>query len=209
MTKYLVFVLFLLVTPLSFSVEKNQLNHDKHDDHDTGSHGAQADKDRKVIHDAHTHGLGLLTLVFEAGELLLELETPAANILGFEHRPQTAEERQKLQWAERLFNNAKEMFGLPPNCQLKNLSLELPFPSPDGKHGHEPREHDEGKHGEGLHQDIHAEYQWRCDEPPRKIAVNLFKHFPAFENIDAQWIIQNKQGAASLSPKQSTITIAH
>jgi len=40
-------------------------------------------------HNAHTHGVANLTLVSDSGTLEIAFDSPAVNLLGFEHRPRT------------------------------------------------------------------------------------------------------------------------
>ena len=44
-------------------------------------------------HGAHVHGAAQLTVAQEGTQVLLELESPAANIFGFEHPPSDAQQR--------------------------------------------------------------------------------------------------------------------
>ena len=39
--------------------------------------------------DAHVHGEAELNIVIEGRELLMELESPSFNLVGFEHEPQS------------------------------------------------------------------------------------------------------------------------
>jgi hypothetical protein len=55
---------------------------------------------------AHTHGLGNMTMVYQAGQLMMELETPAANLLGFEHTPHS-----KAEWLQ--VKNLREIVKTP------------------------------------------------------------------------------------------------
>ena len=40
-------------------------------------------------HDAHVHGVAHLNVALEGNDLYIELTSPAANIVGFEHDPRT------------------------------------------------------------------------------------------------------------------------
>jgi len=42
-------------------------------------------------HGAHVHGMARLDLAWEGAQVQIRLETPLANLVGFEHRPETAE----------------------------------------------------------------------------------------------------------------------
>ncbi|HDX8593486.1 TPA: DUF2796 domain-containing protein, partial [Aeromonas dhakensis] len=70
----------LLLAAAAFGV---QANHDEHD-----SHG----------HGAHEHGHGHLNLVLDGNQLMIELQAPAADLVGFEHAAKSDEE--KAQYAK-------------------------------------------------------------------------------------------------------------
>ena len=193
---------FLLASHLALGEEQAHGHHeDEHHDHGH-DHEKHHDDYPQKNHEAHTHGLGTVNLVYEAGELMLELESPAANILGFEHQPKTEAEKIKLKQAGSLLNKADKMFSLAPACQLKQVDVTLPFKDSASAHREHPKHQD-------AHQDIHAAYQWHCSKPLSKLTVNLFQHFSSFETINAQWIIHSKQGAATLSASNNAIAIKH
>ncbi|MDZ7922618.1 MAG: DUF2796 domain-containing protein [Marinagarivorans sp.] len=77
--------------------------------------------------EAHTHGLAQMTVLYEAGQLLIELETPAANMLGFEHSPQNSEQWQQLSQLKKSLTDPKSVIDLQPDCKVQNVKVELPF----------------------------------------------------------------------------------
>ncbi|MGL5463191.1 MAG: ZrgA family zinc uptake protein, partial [Aeromonas veronii] len=60
--------------------------HANHDEHESHSHGA------------HEHGHGHLNLVVDGDQLMIELQAPAADLVGFEHAAKSDEE--KAQYAK-------------------------------------------------------------------------------------------------------------
>lgn len=61
-------------------------------------------------HGAHTHGEADVLIILEGTSLFITLESPAVNLLGFEHAPHTDKQKQltkevvaKLQKAEHFF----------------------------------------------------------------------------------------------------------
>ena len=76
---------------------------------------------------AHKHGLAHMNILYEAGQLFVELETPAANMLGFEYMPQNTKEWQQLYKLEHRLNRAENIIILTPSCELKNVDVELHF----------------------------------------------------------------------------------
>lgn len=52
-------------------------------------------------HAAHVHGEAHLSIAAAEGELYIEFESPAANMVGFEHPPQSQKEKLALEAAAR------------------------------------------------------------------------------------------------------------
>ena len=46
-------------------------------------------------HDAHVHGIGKLNVAFDGNNLIIELTSPAVNIVGFEHQAQNQKEEEQ------------------------------------------------------------------------------------------------------------------
>ncbi len=57
-------------------------------------HAEQASGTDYRYADAHQHGKGILNIVLEGNTLLMELEAPGADIIGFEHTAKTATEKK-------------------------------------------------------------------------------------------------------------------
>ncbi|MGL4932766.1 MAG: ZrgA family zinc uptake protein, partial [Aeromonas sp.] len=60
--------------------------------------GAHANQDEHESHGAHEHGHGQLNLVVDGDQLMIELQAPAADLVGFEHAAKSDEE--KAQYAK-------------------------------------------------------------------------------------------------------------
>ena len=145
-------------------------------------------------HGAHVHGLGKLDLAQEGPELHLRLESPAANLVGFEHAPRDAAERATLEQAVAALKDGAALFAPTPaaRCTLAEVSVvsgllvseggaEPEEAGHDHEPGHEPihepiqeQEHEKG-HEKGhehehadesqAHADIAAEYRFLCEHP--------------------------------------------
>ena len=82
----------------------------------------------------------------------------------------------------------------------------------DDEHGHEQDHHDEHEHehkaeGEGGHSDVTVEWHFHCDNPTELtgIEVGLFDAFPNLTDLDAQYLLDNAQGAQELSPANPSL----
>ena len=116
----------------------------------------------------HVHGEAELFIVLEGKKALVELASPADNILGFEHMPKTEAQKAKVAKSLNALENSSSVITLSGgNCTLADNDVESPFAKGDkhnhdhGKkekhhgHGHEKHgkkekhhDHDEHKHGE-------------------------------------------------------------
>ncbi|HIZ50807.1 MAG TPA: DUF2796 domain-containing protein, partial [Candidatus Pseudomonas excrementavium] len=76
--------------------------HEPHE-HAHGSHNAAA----------HQHGVGTLDIVIEGQQLLLELSTPAGDLLGFEHAPRNQAQRDQLDTLMSTLRQPEKLFTLP------------------------------------------------------------------------------------------------
>lgn len=114
-------------------------------------------------HGTHEHGVATLRLAQEGGELRLELSSPAANILGFEHAPASAEERDALQRAIATLKDGARLFRFPEGagCRLTEAQVETPLlgqggSEPQPGHSHPADEHEHEHEHEAEHADEHG-----------------------------------------------------
>ena len=74
----------------------------------------------------HLHGHAELMLGLEQGALQITFSSPAANLVGFEHRARTAEEISALKQTQAILQNAKNVFTFKGgNCQLVDVQVNI------------------------------------------------------------------------------------
>src|SRR5690606_36367808 len=125
----------------------------------------------------------------------LNLESPAMNLIGFEHAPHNEEERARVAALRAQLEQPLELVALPAaaDCTLATQELEGRL---FAEHEHE-HEHDHG------HSDIRASYRLTCAHPERLEALDLtafFARFPATHRLAAQLIGPAGQLGAELTP---------
>ncbi|MEO0803489.1 MAG: DUF2796 domain-containing protein [Cyanobacteria bacterium J06642_2] len=125
-----------------------------------GRADAEGHEERRQF-DSHVHGITNMNVAVENGTLDIEVDSPAANIVGFEHRPETAEQETAIAEALAQLEAGDVVFILPENagCQLIEANAQTSFSEDgEGEHHHEDGEHhaEEG-HGEGDHHDEHGD----------------------------------------------------
>ena len=173
----------------------------------------------------HVHGLATLHVAVEGKTLHIELESPAANIVGFEHLPSTAEDKARVHNAASLLRNGSKLFSTPfsAQCTLKTAEVESTLLADDHDDHKENDHHDyKGveKHDEHddasehhhedktQHSEFHVSYRFHCKraEELTHLDVNLFKAFPVTETLNTQFATDSGQGAAKLHPGATRLT---
>ena len=101
---------------------------DEHD-HEHGSLGA------------HEHGVGRLNAALDGKTLELELESPAMNLVGFEHVATSDADKAKVAAARAQLEKPLALFNLPKaaGCVVENQELESPLfgDKPDADDDHD------------------------------------------------------------------------
>jgi hypothetical protein len=154
---------------------------DDHDDHHS-SHGA------------HVHGEATLTMALEGSDVEISLESPAANIIGFEYKASTEEEKRIEVQAARALKSATMFSFAGATCELEKVVVVLP---------------DAHKERHAEHSEVTANYHYRCENLNKlqQVATDLFKEFPKLEKVDAMWVSASGQGAEELSAKKPVMRI--
>ncbi|MGQ7956176.1 DUF2796 domain-containing protein [Pseudomonas sp. SP16.1] len=150
---------------------------------------------------AHEHGVASLNVVLDGKTLELQLESPAMNLVGFEHAASSAADKAKVAAAKVELEQPLTLFALAAGgCKVSETELEGALLDSDAHHEHEHEDEHEGEHSE-----IHAHYQFDCakaDELKQLDLSELFKRFPATEKIQVQLIGPSGQQGAELTPAQ-------
>ena len=162
--------------------------------------------------DAHEHGVGRLNAVLDGKALELELESPAMNLVGFEHLATTDADKAKVAAARKQLEQPLVLFSLPKaaGCVVSTQELESPLfgDKPDDDHDHATDGKGAAAHDHD-HSEIHAHYQFTCANPTalkNLDLANIFKRFPATEKIQVQLIGPNGQQGLELTPAQPTLS---
>ncbi|MBT2989233.1 MAG: DUF2796 domain-containing protein [Candidatus Thiodiazotropha sp. (ex Ctena orbiculata)] len=175
-------------------------------------------------HDAHVHGIAALNLALDGEEVHIELDSPAANIVGFEHAPSSEADHAALDKAVAALKIGDQLFRFndEAGCRMEKAMVTSALLKEEHddhndkhtddhdheekeEHGHEERGHEE--HEGETHSDIEAVYHFECDQPGKltQLTVELFEAFPATEELNVQYVIESKQGAKELSANDHVI----
>ncbi|QVM97321.1 DUF2796 domain-containing protein [Pseudomonas sp. SORT22] len=179
--------------PLAVAHAHEGHDHDHDHDHAHGSLGA------------HEHGVARLNVVLDDKSLELELDSPAMNLVGFEHPATSAADKAKVAAVRSQLEKPLALFGLAKaaNCSESDQELESPL------FGDKPAVDDDGdEHGGHEHSEVHAHYRLACDKPAELKSLDLtplFKAFPATQKITLQLIGPNGQQGVEATPAKATI----
>ncbi|MDX7901198.1 DUF2796 domain-containing protein [Aeromonas media] len=178
-----------------------QAHHDEHE-----SHG----------HGAHEHGHGHLNLVVDGNQLMIELQAPAADLVGFEHAAKSEEEKAQYAKAVARLQQPDALFRLDPaaGCKLTQQELQAAKEDHDHEHDHD-HDHDkaasdehEHHHDEADHADMGAMYTYTCATPAKLtgLEATLFSLYPSLEKLSVQGILPTGQTAAELTPSANKLS---
>ena len=175
--------------------------HDDHDhDHAHGSLGK------------HEHGVAQLNVALDGKTLELELDSPAMNLVGFEHAASTDADKAAVAKARAQLEKPLELFALPvtAGCSVASQELRSPlFGDKAPAHAHKEKAGHEHEHEHG-HADIHAHCQLSCEKPELLKLLTLaefFKRFPATQKIQVQLIGPDGQKGADLAPASAELKL--
>ncbi|WP_165678297.1 DUF2796 domain-containing protein [Metapseudomonas otitidis] len=185
--------------PLAFSVQAHEHDHD----HDHEGHGSLG---------AHEHGVARLNAALDGSTLELELESPAMNLVGFEHEARSDADKAAVAKARAELEKPLALFALPEaaGCKVSEQKLESPLfgNAPEKAHEHEHKHEDGDKH-DHEHSEIHAHYHLECATPAKLTGLDLkglFTRFPATQKIQVQLIGPKGQQGAELTPAASSLS---
>ncbi|UTW45620.1 DUF2796 domain-containing protein [bacterium SCSIO 12696] len=189
-----------LLIPLALKAGPSEHSH-THADHAEEHSGVAQQQE------AHLHGHGELTLALEGNTLEIGLESPAANIVGFEHRATSSKQKQTLERAKTTLEQPKQLFVFSgtecvPVEAKADLSALISHDE-DHHHGH----HNKHQKDEDSHSEVTVSYRFNCIQGTKlnSMSVNLLDFFPGIEELDVMWITDNQQGSATLNSTTKVI----
>ncbi|PQZ90120.1 MULTISPECIES: DUF2796 domain-containing protein [Pseudomonas] len=163
---------------------------------------------------AHEHGVGRLNAVLDGKALELELDSPAMNLVGFEHTATTDADKAKVAAARKQLENPLALFNLPKaaGCVVSSLELNSPLFGDKPEADHDDDDDHDAKDGAHEHHhdhsEIHAHYQFTCATPTALSNLDLtqvFKTFPATQKIQVQLIGPSGQQGVDATATAATL----
>lgn len=171
--------------------------------------------DEHEQHGAHEHGSATMGIAQDANLILIEFDSPAFNIVGFEHTPHEQHELESVKQAQSKLEQGAQLFYFPKkaNCQLVNVELHSTlFDSLSDEHldhgheaDHESEVEDEDRH---HHSELEAVWSFNCQHPEfvSEINTTLFSLFGNLTELDVDFIVDSGQGSIELTSDKTLIS---
>ncbi|EKA7373869.1 DUF2796 domain-containing protein [Vibrio parahaemolyticus] len=182
-------------------------------------------------HSAHVHGHVEFNIAQDGSDLLLEITAPGADVVGFEHAPENAEQEKTLQHAVATLEDSNALFAINPQaqCEIEEVHVEHSLGGQHEEHEHHDHEghdhdehahHDHDKHDHDGHEghdhsehsdhgEFTAQYRFHCAQVGElsRIQTDWFNQFPSTESVNVNLFTDTTQSAISLTKSNTQIAI--
>ncbi|ENY6495689.1 DUF2796 domain-containing protein [Vibrio parahaemolyticus] len=182
-------------------------------------------------HSAHVHGHVEFNIAQDGSDLLLEITAPGADVVGFEHAPENAEQEKTLQHAVATLEDSNALFAINPQaqCEIEEVHVEHTLGGQHEEHEHHDHEghdhdehahHDHNKHDHDSHEghdhsehsdhgEFTVQYRFHCAQVGElsRIQTDWFNQFPSTESVNVNLFTDTTQSAISLTKSNTQIAI--
>ncbi|MBM4835815.1 DUF2796 domain-containing protein [Vibrio parahaemolyticus] len=182
-------------------------------------------------HSAHVHGHVEFNIAQDGSDLLLEITAPGADVVGFEHAPENAEQEKTLQHAVATLEDSNALFAINPQaqCEIEEVHVEHSLGGQHEEHEHHDHEghdhdehahHDHDKHDHDGHEghdhsehsdhgEFTVQYRFHCAQVGElsHIQTDWLNQFPSTESVNVNLFTDTTQSATSLTKSNTQIAI--
>ncbi len=177
-------------------------------------------------HSAHVHGHVEFNIAQDGSDLLLEITAPGADVVGFEHAPENAEQEKTLQHAVATLEDSNALFAINPQaqCEIEEVHVEHTLGGQHEEHehhDHEGHDHDEHAHHDhdgheghdhsehSDHGEFTVQYRFHCAQVGElsHIQTDWFNQYPSTESVNVNLFTDTTQSATSLTKSNTQIAI--
>jgi hypothetical protein len=162
----------------------------------------------------HVHGTAQLTLVQDRSTLLIEFESPAINIVGFEHAPRDTSQREAINEALHAFRAPDSIVLLSAlNCEILHTLATTTGVFSEHSHAigshtaHSLADHTQDHSHTHEHAGFRVIFELSCPVgfALAELGITAFASFQGIQTIEAQWALDRAQGARRLSNQQNRL----
>ena len=163
-------------------------------------------------HDAHVHGAWEMFAALDGAQLSVTVKGPIVDILGFERRPASDQERKAVAALTDRLETVEAMLSLDQRADCA-LSAPVAVALPEGFSSESAQAGKDEAHAHGDHDihksDVELTYDFVCKSPARLGAITMtgFETFPDIETVDAVFLSDGKQSARRLERRSYVLQI--
>lgn len=163
--------------------------------------------------DAHVHGEANMAIVIDGKDVSISLMSPMFNITGFEHAPETDEQRGALETAMSLLDDSAQLFEINASAECTPVSAHHSLSAEEEQSDPAENSEDDAEGEEAHHhnhRDLEAEYAYSCQSPSKLSSIKLvmFDQFQNLQKVKVVILAGNNQSAAELTPEQEMLSLA-
>jgi hypothetical protein len=154
----------------------------------------------------HEHGAAQIDIAVDAQGIVITLETPLENLLGFERAPRSDAEHKSAAALKLQLQAAAKLFRIDPAAGCDDGTAELSAPVLGwGK----PATQADGKSAGAAHADLDASFSFRCTQAGKAsyVDVALWQALTRLNRIKVQVASNKGQGKAVLQRAAQRVTL--
>ncbi|WP_296935099.1 DUF2796 domain-containing protein [uncultured Marinobacter sp.] len=155
---------------------------------------------------AHQHGHAELQLAQEGKQIDLIFTSPAYNLLGFEYRARSDEQKALVEQVTNWLGQTPLADTREGSCTVMNAVVHHQAGSDD--HGHNDG-HDHDHPNESSHSDFEVTQTLNCSglQASQSLVTPLTTRFSGIEHLGIQWVWSEGQGSTQLGHGESTFEL--
>lgn len=159
---------------------------------------------------AHEHGAARLDIAVETTRITVQLDSPLDNLLGFEHAPRNAAERQRVDALVTRLKDAERLLRIDPAGGCVLASVQLQAPAVGVETGVPTTTAAQAQEGHG---DLQAEFTFDCPRARQARHIDLEALWTAFsglQRLDTQLATdQGQQARQTLRRPRARLNLPH
>ena len=181
------------VQPETVTLESEKEHEGEHEEDD---HSDEEDREQGI----HAHGSAELTVAWSGNEIIIQLDTPAYNLFGFEYTPSTPEEKDLVVAGEATLKDS-QIWNVNSEavCSLQTATVDFGMSSAS-----------EEEEVEEAHCDATVTHKVSCSSPLEIRSLDLsplFGQFPLLGELDATWVSEAAQSAQELTADSPILSL--
>ncbi|WP_164084867.1 DUF2796 domain-containing protein [Pseudazoarcus pumilus] len=162
---------------------------------------------------AHEHGVADLRIAVDGATVLVEFDSPLANLVGFEHAPRDAAQREALAALAERLHEPQGLLSLPAAARCEPVAIEIEVPGHEDEHGH-GHDHDKHDHGHAHdhadeHADAFAAWEFRCEsiDALDGVELRLIEAFPTIRTLRVNVAAPGGQSSRRVSAARERVAL--